>query len=316
MVYKGVLKDKRAVAVKKLSDINQGEEQFMHELSVIGRIYHMNLVRVWGFCYDDQHRIWVSEYIYAENGSLDEILFASQGSQALLEWKQRINIALRVAKGIPAAVEWTSALRPARVSSCPARRECDGPRDGGGAGGEENFYYIYYRCSLIKFDKIRSVGFKTINDSPSFKGNEVKCCRMSNLLFAIKFSQNYYRLQTRRSTKRDPVMGTRQLKQVKYAKEYRRTGEVMQLSGTKLVTVNINLYRWYHMIPVGIVGVSETMRRMEASAVGGRRWHMKTVERNSSVGAIVPKANSIIHHLHWRIGGDDASIVMHSSDDA
>ncbi|XP_052159483.1 putative receptor protein kinase ZmPK1 [Oryza glaberrima] len=98
IVYKGILKDMRAVAVKKLLDINQGEEEFKHELSVIGRIYHMNLVRVWGFCSDDPHRMLISEYV--ENGSLDKILFGDKGSQALLGWKQRFNIALGVAKGL------------------------------------------------------------------------------------------------------------------------------------------------------------------------------------------------------------------------
>ncbi|EAZ37438.1 putative receptor protein kinase ZmPK1 [Oryza sativa Japonica Group] len=98
IVYKGILKDMRAVAVKKLLDINQGEEEFKHELSVIGRIYHMNLVRVWGFCSDDPHRMLISEYV--ENGSLDKILFGAKGSQALLGWKQRFNIALGVAKGL------------------------------------------------------------------------------------------------------------------------------------------------------------------------------------------------------------------------
>uniref|UniRef100_A0A0D9WRH3 non-specific serine/threonine protein kinase n=1 Tax=Leersia perrieri TaxID=77586 RepID=A0A0D9WRH3_9ORYZ len=97
-VYKGILTDRREVAVKMLVDIHQGEDEFKHELSVIGRIYHMNLVRVWGFCSDDPHRILVSEYV--ENGSLDKILFGGQGSQALLEWKKRFNIALGVAKGL------------------------------------------------------------------------------------------------------------------------------------------------------------------------------------------------------------------------
>ncbi|GJM98114.1 hypothetical protein PR202_ga15091 [Eleusine coracana subsp. coracana] len=98
IVYKGVLKDNRAVAVKKLKDINQGEEEFQHELSVISRIYHMNLVRVWGFCSDGPHRILVSEYI--ENGSLDKTLFGTEGSEILLGWKQRFNIALGVARGL------------------------------------------------------------------------------------------------------------------------------------------------------------------------------------------------------------------------
>ncbi|EEC80848.1 hypothetical protein OsI_23459 [Oryza sativa Indica Group] len=98
VVYKGVLKDNRVVAVKKLVDVNEGEEEFQHELSVISRIYHTNLVRVWGFCSDGPHRILVSEFV--ENGSLDKILFGSGGSQNLLGWTQRFNIALGVAKGL------------------------------------------------------------------------------------------------------------------------------------------------------------------------------------------------------------------------
>jgi serine/threonine protein kinase len=47
-VYKGVLDDERKVAVKKLNDVIQGEQEFRSELSIIGRIYHMNLVRIWG----------------------------------------------------------------------------------------------------------------------------------------------------------------------------------------------------------------------------------------------------------------------------
>ncbi|KAM0902136.1 hypothetical protein ACQ4PT_019496 [Festuca glaucescens] len=98
IVYKGVLKDKSEVAVKKLADVNQGEEEFQHELNVIGRIYHMHLVRVWGFCSDDPHRILVSEFV--ENGSLDKMLFGGGSSHVLLEWKQRFSIALGVAKGL------------------------------------------------------------------------------------------------------------------------------------------------------------------------------------------------------------------------
>ncbi|KAK1611262.1 hypothetical protein QYE76_034935 [Lolium multiflorum] len=100
LVYKGVLKDKREVAVKRLADINQGEEEFQHELGVIGRIYHMNLVRVWGFCSDGPHRILILEYV--ENGSMDKTLFGSnsKGSHILLEWSQRYKIAIGVAKGL------------------------------------------------------------------------------------------------------------------------------------------------------------------------------------------------------------------------
>jgi hypothetical protein len=98
VVYRGVLEDKRVVAVKKLADIHQREAQFQHELSVIGRIYHMNLVRIWGFCSEGQHNILVTEFV--ENGSLAKTLFCTKGSALLLDWKQRFKIALGVAKGL------------------------------------------------------------------------------------------------------------------------------------------------------------------------------------------------------------------------
>ncbi|KAM0877372.1 hypothetical protein ACQ4PT_035511 [Festuca glaucescens] len=99
IVYKGVLDDERTMAVKVLQDVSQSEEVFHAELSAIGRIYHMNLVRMWGFCSEGVHRILVYEYV--DNGSLANVLFQSSGNSGkLLGWKQRFNIALGVAKGL------------------------------------------------------------------------------------------------------------------------------------------------------------------------------------------------------------------------
>ncbi|XP_052136432.1 putative receptor protein kinase ZmPK1 [Oryza glaberrima] len=98
IVYKGSLDDERVVAVKVLQDVRQSEDVFQAELSVIGRIYHMNLVRMWGFCSEGTHRILVYEYI--ENGSLAKVLFDRRDSSKFLGWKQRFNIALGVAKGL------------------------------------------------------------------------------------------------------------------------------------------------------------------------------------------------------------------------
>ncbi|KAL2932248.1 putative receptor protein kinase ZmPK1 [Bienertia sinuspersici] len=69
-VYKGVLADERVIAVKKLENIVQGEEEFWAEVSTFGRINHMNLARMWGFCSEAKHRLLVYEYV--ENGSLDK----------------------------------------------------------------------------------------------------------------------------------------------------------------------------------------------------------------------------------------------------
>lgn len=99
VVYKGILEDDRVVAIKVLTNVScQSEQEFQSELSVIGRIYHMNLVRMWGCCSQGKHRILVSEYI--ENGSLAEMLFHREASDAVLGWDQRFRIALGVAKGL------------------------------------------------------------------------------------------------------------------------------------------------------------------------------------------------------------------------
>lgn len=95
-VYKGVLDDGRVVAVKRLERISQGEAEFWAEVSIIGRINHMNLVRMWGFCAEDKHRILVYEYM--KNGSFDKFLF-SNSSESLV-WTKRFDIALGTAKGL------------------------------------------------------------------------------------------------------------------------------------------------------------------------------------------------------------------------
>ncbi|WOL04686.1 receptor protein kinase ZmPK1 [Canna indica] len=84
-VYKGI-EDHRVMAVKKLEDVMQGEEEFQAELSLIGRIYHKNLVRIFGYCSENSHRLLVSEFI--EKGSLDKYLFDDDTSATLLGWSE------------------------------------------------------------------------------------------------------------------------------------------------------------------------------------------------------------------------------------
>ncbi|KAK3139625.1 hypothetical protein QOZ80_5AG0386420 [Eleusine coracana subsp. coracana] len=102
VVYKGVLGDDRVLAVKVLKNVSQSEQEFQSELSVIGRIYHMNLVRMWGCCSEGKHRILVYEHI--ENGSLAKMLFDTEedysSDTSVLGWDQRFWIALGVAKGL------------------------------------------------------------------------------------------------------------------------------------------------------------------------------------------------------------------------
>ena len=93
VVYKGVLSDDRVVAIKRLNEANQGEDVFLAEVSIIGRLNHMNLIDMWGYCAEGKHRLLV--YDYMMHGSLAENL-----SSNALDWKQRFEIALGTAKGL------------------------------------------------------------------------------------------------------------------------------------------------------------------------------------------------------------------------
>ncbi|CAO2165872.1 unnamed protein product [Urochloa humidicola] len=67
-------------------------------MSIIGRINHMNLVQMWGFCSESQHKLLVYEYV--ENESLDRYLFGNVSSERLISWSQRFKIALGTARGL------------------------------------------------------------------------------------------------------------------------------------------------------------------------------------------------------------------------
>ncbi|XP_051140765.1 G-type lectin S-receptor-like serine/threonine-protein kinase At2g19130 [Andrographis paniculata] len=103
-VFKGTLPDSTIIAVKKLESISQGEKQFRTEVSTIGTIQHVNLVRLRGFCSEGNNKLLV--YDYMENGSLDSHLFnssnesCSNSKKKVLGWKSRYNIALGVARGL------------------------------------------------------------------------------------------------------------------------------------------------------------------------------------------------------------------------
>ncbi|PVH37694.1 hypothetical protein PAHAL_5G061700 [Panicum hallii] len=95
-VFKGVLPDTTTLAVKKLEGFHQGEKQFRAEVSTIGNIHHMNLIRLLGFCSEGAKRLLVYEYM--PNGSLDKHLFDS--GSVTLNWKIKHQIAVGIAKGL------------------------------------------------------------------------------------------------------------------------------------------------------------------------------------------------------------------------
>lgn len=96
-VFRGTLLNSTAIAVKKLEGLGQGEKQFRTEVSTIGTIQHVNLVRLHGFCSEGEKRLLVYEYM--PNGSLDTHMF-NQLDTKMLDWKTRYQIALGTARGL------------------------------------------------------------------------------------------------------------------------------------------------------------------------------------------------------------------------
>ncbi|KAK4744030.1 hypothetical protein SAY87_010342 [Trapa incisa] len=93
IVYRGILPDNRVAAVKLLNNATTGEEDFLAEVSIIGKLNHMNLIEMWGYCAEGKYRLLVYEYM--EHGSLSENLLSTE-----LDWSRRFNIAVGTAKGL------------------------------------------------------------------------------------------------------------------------------------------------------------------------------------------------------------------------
>ncbi|GLJ51357.1 hypothetical protein SUGI_1092010 [Cryptomeria japonica] len=98
-VLKGTLPDSTLVAVKRLEGSARAEKQFRAEIDTIGRIQHLNLVRLYGFCVEGSRRLLV--YAYMPFGSLNSSLFCEEEkAEKVLDWKTRFEIALGTARGL------------------------------------------------------------------------------------------------------------------------------------------------------------------------------------------------------------------------
>ncbi|KAJ1267833.1 hypothetical protein BS78_07G088200 [Paspalum vaginatum] len=88
------------VAVKVLAPNmdRRAEEQFMAEIGTIGRTSHVNLVRLYGFCFDADLKALVYEFML--NGSLDRHLFGDGDEEERLGFDRLHDIAVGTAKAI------------------------------------------------------------------------------------------------------------------------------------------------------------------------------------------------------------------------
>ncbi|XP_058092876.1 probable serine/threonine-protein kinase PBL21 isoform X2 [Magnolia sinica] len=102
-VYKGLLNDGMIVAIKRRP--GAPNQELIEEVRYLSSIRHRNIVILLGYCQENNQQMLVYEYI--PNGSVSSHLYA-QISNELLEFKNRLSVALGAAKGL----EHLHALNP------------------------------------------------------------------------------------------------------------------------------------------------------------------------------------------------------------
>ncbi|CAN4109984.1 unnamed protein product [Withania somnifera] len=104
-VHKGFIDDKlrpnalkaQPVAVKLLDlDGTQGHREWLTEVIFLGQLRHPHLVKLIGYCCEEEHRLLVYEYM--PRGSLENQLFRRYSVS--LPWSIRMKIAFGAAKGL------------------------------------------------------------------------------------------------------------------------------------------------------------------------------------------------------------------------
>jgi serine/threonine protein kinase len=78
-----------------LGKSNCNGEEFISEVATIGKIHHVNVVRLVGFCSEETSRALIYEFM--PRGSLDKYIFSSKRT---FSWDKLNEIALGIARGI------------------------------------------------------------------------------------------------------------------------------------------------------------------------------------------------------------------------
>ncbi|GAB4833097.1 Probable serine/threonine-protein kinase pbl8 [Ancistrocladus abbreviatus] len=103
-VYKGYIDENVRVGLKSLpvavkvlnKEGLQGHREWLTEVNFLGQLRHPNLVKLIGYCCEDDHRLLVYEFMF--RGSLENHLFRK--AAVPLSWSTRMMIALGAAKGL------------------------------------------------------------------------------------------------------------------------------------------------------------------------------------------------------------------------
>ncbi|CAJ2674405.1 unnamed protein product [Trifolium pratense] len=97
-VFKGKLRSGRLVAVKLLDKGKSNGQDFVNEVATIGRIHHVNVVHLIGFCVEGSKRALIYEFM--PNGSLEKYIYSHTDEKYSLSCEKLYVISLGVARGI------------------------------------------------------------------------------------------------------------------------------------------------------------------------------------------------------------------------
>jgi len=105
-VYKGALKDKRLVAIKKCKLINERQEkEFGKEMLILSQVNHRNVVRLYGCCLEVEVPMLVYQFI--PNGTLYQLIHG-RPHETRISFTTRLKIAHETAEALAYLHSWAS----------------------------------------------------------------------------------------------------------------------------------------------------------------------------------------------------------------
>ncbi|XP_031500649.1 rust resistance kinase Lr10-like [Nymphaea colorata] len=98
-VFKGDLTNGTPVAVKLMEKSYNDGQEFINEVATIGRIHHVNVIRLLGFCIQGSRRALIYEFM--ANGSLEKFICSDENNGCKRLIGERLyHVALGIARGI------------------------------------------------------------------------------------------------------------------------------------------------------------------------------------------------------------------------